>query len=36
MTDDLPAGPIVRNPPASAGGVGSLSGPGRFHRLRGN
>ena len=36
MTDDFPDGPIVRNPPASAGDVGSLSGPGRFHRLRGN
>ena len=36
MIDDFPGGPIVRNPPASVGDMGSISGPGRFLMLRGN
>ena len=28
---DFPGGPTVRNPPASAGEMGSVPGPGRFH-----
>ena len=33
---DFPGGPTVRNPPASAGEMGSVPGPGRFHMPRGN
>ena len=29
--EDFPGGPVVKNLPASAGHVGSISGPGRFH-----
>ena len=29
-------GPVLKNPPANAGDVGSIPGPGRFHRLQGN
>ena len=29
----LPLGPVVKNPPASAGGMGSIPGPGRSHVL---
>ena len=35
-TADLPGGSVVKNPPADAGDTGSISGPGRFHMLRGN
>ena len=28
---DFPGGPVVKNPPASAGDMGSTSGPGRSH-----
>ena len=33
---DFPDGPAVKNPPANAGGVGSIPGPGRSHMLRSN
>ena len=33
---DFPIGPVIRNPPANAGGRGSISGPGRSHVPRGN
>ena len=34
---DFPVGPVVKNPPANAGAMGSISGPGRCHLpLRGN
>ena len=26
-----PSGPVVKNPPANAGDMGSIPGPGRFH-----
>ena len=29
-------GPVLKNPPANAGDVGSIPGPGRFHMLQGN
>ena len=29
-------GPVVKNPPATAGDTGSIIGGGRFHRLQGN
>ena len=32
---DLPGGPVVKHPPVSAGDMGSISGPGRSHRLQG-
>ena len=28
---DLPGGPEVKNPPANAGNMGSIPGPGRSH-----
>ena len=28
---DFPGGPVVKNPPASAGHIGSIPGPGSFH-----
>ena len=28
---DFPGGPVVKNPPANAGDIGSIPGPGRFH-----
>ena len=31
---DLPGGPVVKNPPADAGDVGSSPGSGRFHTPR--
>ena len=31
---DFPGGPVVRNPPASAGDMGSVPAPGRSHMLR--
>ena len=33
---DFPAGPVVKNVPASTGGMGSVTGPGRSHRLQSN
>ena len=30
---DLPGGAMDRNQPATAGDTGSVSGPGRFHKL---
>ena len=32
----FPAGPVVKNPPANAGDMGSSPGPGGSHVLRGN
>ena len=29
-------GPVIKNPPASAGDMGSIPGPGRFHIPQGN
>ena len=29
--EDFPGGPGVKNPPARAGAMGSVPGPGRFH-----
>ena len=34
ITRGLPGGPVVENPPASAGDAGSIPGPGRFSLLR--
>ena len=34
--EDVPGGLVVKNPPANAGNMGSISGPGRFHIPRGN
>ena len=31
---DFPGVPVVKSPPASAGGMGSIPGLGRFHMLR--
>ena len=28
---NFPGGPLVKNLPAGAGGMGSIPGPGRFH-----
>ena len=33
---DLPGGAMDKNPPADAGDMGLIPGPGRFHRLRSN
>ena len=33
---DLPAGPVVKNPPANAGDMGSIPGLGRSHMPRGD
>ena len=33
---DFAGGPVVKNPPATAGDMGSISGPGRFHMPWGN
>ena len=33
---DFPGGPEVKNPPASAGDLGSIPGPGRLHTSQGN
>ena len=30
-TQDFPGGTVVKNPPANAGDVGSIPGPGRSH-----
>ena len=31
---DFPDGPVDKNPPANAGDMGSIPGPGRFHMLQ--
>ena len=36
MVKDSPGGLVDKNPPANAGDVGSVPGPGRFHVLWGN
>ena len=33
---DFPGGPVVRNPSAIVGDMGSVLGPGRFHVVQGN
>ena len=33
---DFPGGAVVENPPANAGDMGSISGPGRSHMPRSN
>ena len=33
---DLPGGPVVKNPPANAGDMGSIPGSGRFHMPQSN
>ena len=33
---DFPGGPVVKNPPANAEGMGSVPGWGRFHVLQSN
>ena len=33
---DFSGGPLVKNRPANAGGMGSIPGPGRFHMPQGN
>ena len=33
---NLPRGPVVKNLPATAGDMGLIPGPGRFHMLRGS
>ena len=32
---DFPGNPAVKNPPANAGDMGSILGPGRFYTFRG-
>ena len=34
--EDFSGGPVVKNPPANAGDMGSISAPGRSHMLQGN
>ena len=40
LTKELPGtflgGPVVKNPPANGGDMGSIPGPGRFHGQQGN
>ena len=36
MAGDLLGGPVVKNPPANAGNMGSIPGLGRFHIPWGN
>ena len=36
VREDFPGGPVVKNPPAKAGDMGSIPGLGRFHMLQGN
>ena len=31
MIQDFPGDPVVKNPPAYAGNMGSIPGPGKFH-----
>ena len=33
---DFPGDPVDKNPPANARDMGSIPGPGRFHRTRSN
>ena len=33
---DFPGGPVIKNPPANAGDMGSIPGPGNFPMLWGN
>ena len=33
---DFPGGPVVKNPSANAGDMGSIPNLGRFHMLQGN
>ena len=33
---NFPGGPVVKNLPANAGDLGSVTGPGRFHMPWGN
>ena len=35
-SSDFPGGAVVKNPPANAGDMGSIPGPGRSHMLRSN
>ena len=35
-SQDFPGGPVVKHPPANAGDMGSIPGPGRFYMPRGN
>ena len=35
VSQDTPGGALDKNPPANAGDVGSIPGPGRFHMPRG-
>ena len=34
--EDFPSGTVVKNPPANAGDMGSIPGPGKFHILWSN
>ena len=36
FTGDFPGGAVVKNPPASAGDMGSSRGPGRSHKPQNN
>ena len=36
LPEDFPGGPVVENPPASAGDMGSIPGPGRLHMPQGH
>ena len=33
---DFPDGPVVNNPPANAGDIDLIPGPGRVHKVQGN
>ena len=35
-TKDIPDGAVDKNPPANAGDIGLIPGPGRFHMLQSN
>ena len=36
ILQDIPGGPLVKNPPATAGDMSLIPGPGRFPMLRSN
>ena len=36
LVRDFPGGAVVKNPPANAGDMGSIAGPGRSHMPRSN
>ena len=36
VKEDVPGGPVVKNPPANAGDMGSIPVLGRFHVPQGN